>query len=40
MTAARGVFGQQFDPLVFERFSNFATKNSQNDREGVGLAQK
>ena len=22
----RGVFGQQFDPLVFERFSKFATK--------------
>mgnify|MGYP001799661784 CR=1 FL=1 len=23
---SRGVFGQQFDPLAFERFSKFATK--------------
>ena len=26
MIPVRGVFGQHFDPLVFERFSKFATK--------------
>ena len=36
----RGVFGQQFDPLFFERFFKFCDKNSRNDREGVGLVQK
>ena len=24
----RGVFGQQFDPLMFENFSNFTTKRA------------
>ena len=36
----RGVFGQQFDPLVFWEFFKVYDKKSQNDSEGVDLALK
>ena len=37
---SRGVFDQQFDSLVFWDFFKVWDKESQNDREGVGLALK
>ena len=36
----RGVFGQQFDPLVFQNFFKVYVNKSQNDSEGVDLALK